>query len=122
MFGRAAFRIAALTLAAASGAAAQPADGPITTASASAPPPSTEATPGPLPVDSSSEGLPLPPGPDGKIHGVVSVGVGTGGYREGSISASGPLPGGGEASIFVGDVQADGSPSRRHRPPLPPGN
>jgi hypothetical protein len=42
---------------------------------------------------------------DGKIHGMVSVGVGTNGYRDGAAAISGPLPNGGNLSMAVESSQ-----------------
>lgn len=72
-------------------------------AGAAAPPSDTSPAASPAKVtpqaaDDDDQG----PSPDDKkIHGMVGVGVGTGGYREVYGAATGPLPNGGQASVAI---------------------
>jgi len=115
-----------LGLAAPFGASAAWAQETVSTASsADAHPPGTQAAPGPL-DDSISRGIthtevvPGPCGPavvntddpnaapDTRPHGEISVGVGTGGYREVGGYVCKPLAGGGAIAIGVDQMQGGG--------------
>ncbi len=101
-----------LTALAAPALAADPA--PVSTWSAAdAPAPTPVAEPRALEED---RGAPPAEGPlrdDGKIHGSVSAGVGTHGYREGSVELNGPLPNGGFVALAVDASQMDSGRGER---------
>ena len=95
-----------LALGAAPALAQEEPAGPIATASASAPPtPSVQTAPQQIGAveDEDPAG---PPVRDNKIHGMVSAGVGTNGYREGSVFVDAPLPNGGDVAIAVDSAQS----------------
>jgi hypothetical protein len=95
-----------LALGAAPALAQEASAGPISTAAASAPPtPVAQAAPQQIGVveDEDPAGPPLR---DNKIHGMVSAGVGTNGYREGSVFIDAPLPNGGDVAIAVDSTQS----------------
>ncbi len=51
---------------------------------------------------------------DGKLHGMVSLGAGTNGYRQAAVAITGPLPNGGSLSIAVADSQGQYRTRRRY--------
>ncbi len=77
---------------------------------ATAPPAQTPAPAQPTAQVSTVPDAPVQPDTeapprDRRIHGEVSVGVGTGGYREGEVSAEGPIGDTGYGSIDIGAGQ-----------------
>jgi hypothetical protein len=98
--------------------AAEPA--PMATRPAVALPATPTAEPGPLPESwEPRDGL-APDVPDGKVHGMVSAGVGTGGYREAAIALNGQLANGATVAIAIDAAQIRPGRVRRDRAPSPP--
>jgi hypothetical protein len=97
--------------------AAEPA--PMATRSAIALPTTPAAEPAPLPESPTWVETVGPDLPDGKIHGMVSVGVGTGGYREAAVALNGRLANGAEVAIAIDTVQMGAGRVRHGRTPQP---
>ncbi len=94
---------------------------PITTRPiGSAPSPMPTAEPGALPEAGGPQAVEAAAPKDGKIHGMVSVGVGTNGYREGALALQGALPNGGTVAIAVDSAQINSGRAHRDREPAQP--
>lgn len=78
--------------------------------------------PGPLPLVVGDPAIAPPPVADGKLHGMVSLGVGTRGYREAAVDVEGALPGGGYFALAASGAQIDAGRDHRIRqaPQSPP--
>ena len=107
-----------LAVAAAPAFAAEP--GPMATQSAVALPVTPTLEPAPLSEAPASFETTQPEGPDGKVHGMVFVGVGTGGYREAAMALHGQLANGAEVAIAVDTVQMNAGRTHRDRALQPP--
>ncbi len=114
------FGLLALALLAGPALAQPPQDAPIGAAGAALPPLQTDDRDSAL-ADDSGQG-PLRDD-DRKLHGMVSLGVGTGGYREGAVALNGPLGKDGYFALSVDSMQYQGGRSRqfnRQAAPAPP--
>ncbi len=122
MMERGLYALAALaTLALAAPAFADPIDGdPISTASPTVFPAQT-ITRDPLLIgyDDPYGAVAEPVLRDGKLHGMVQVGVGTGGYRQAAVAVSGPLGQNGYFAIAVEDAQYGQGRARKMQQPAP---
>jgi hypothetical protein len=115
-----ALALAALPLAAASSASAQPAGlDAIATATTGGAPLPPAANVAPLALDDRPDPAEYgaPPVNDRKIHGMVQVGAGTGGYREGAAAINGPI---GQDGYF--GIAVDGSQYQGRQRRLPSGD
>lgn len=109
--------LAVLALAAAPAWAQESAAGPMSTAAASPlPTPAVQTAPQQIGLEQDEDPA-GPPMRDGKIHGMVSAGVGTNGYRQGSVAIDAPLPNGGDVAIAVDSTQFQGRGHRSDRAP-----
>jgi hypothetical protein len=109
-----------LLMAAAPGAALAADTAPMATQSAAILPNPPAAAPAPLPETFAPERLAAPDAPDGRVHGMVSVGVGTNGYREAAVALNGQLANGAQVAIAIDAVQMNGGRVRRERAPQAP--
>jgi len=107
------YALAAIAIAAAllpGAALAQTADGPVTPA---APPQQPQPAPATtqvtiIPQTAVATAEQDPPPRDRRIHGTASVAVGTHGYRQGQVTAAGPIGQTGYGSITIGAGQVAG--------------
>lgn len=105
----------AMAAAPALGAEPEPMATQVTAALPALPP---AAAPAPLPESFAPEETAQPGEGDGKVHGMVVVGVGTGGYREAAMALHGQLANGAEVAIAVDTVQMGGGRAHRDRTPF----
>jgi hypothetical protein len=110
--------LSVLALVAVAGAPARaqtPSDAPMASAGA-LPMPAPPRAPALDPLDAPDEefdGMAGAPPADRKVHGMVEVGAGTGGYREAAAAVDVPVGADGDASIAIQTVQAQPGKTRR---------
>jgi hypothetical protein len=93
---------------------------PVATRPAAAQPyPTPAGEPGPLSEAFDAPMAPMVSPNDGKIHGMVSAGVGTSGYREGAVAVEGPLGDSGFFALAIDGAQIDSGRGGRDRASAP---